>query len=76
MPEDVLVFLKGLKIHFQTIFPSVLALFSLSLSLSLSLSMHSKVEKLALNTQVVFTYSKSTKETLEQLMKYAQSIYC
>ena len=74
MPEDVLVFLKGLKIHFQTIFPSVLALFSLSLSLSLS--MHSKVEKLALNTQVVFTYSKSTKETLEQLMKYAQSIYC
>ena len=74
MLEDVLVFLKGLKIHFQTIFPSVLALFSLSLSLSLS--MHSKVEKLALNTQVVFTYSKSRKETLEQLMKYAQSIYC
>ena len=33
-------------------------------------------EKLALDTQLVFTCSKSGIETLEQLMKYAQSLYC
>ena len=30
MPDDVLVFLNALKIHFQNIWPSVLAFYSLS----------------------------------------------
>ena len=32
--------------------------------------------KLAFNTQLVFTCSKSYIETLEQVMKYVQSSYC
>ena len=33
-------------------------------------------EKLDLNTQLVFTCLKSGIETLEQLVKYAESVYC
>ena len=32
--------------------------------------------KLALNTQLVFTCSKSGVETLEQVVKYVESLYC
>ena len=32
--------------------------------------------KLAFNTQLVFTSSKSDRETLDQVMKYVQSFYC
>ena len=32
--------------------------------------------KLALNTQLVFTCSKSGTETVEQVAKYIQSLYC